>query len=831
MPDNVSQTIVRLDIDRPAAKRVETSTKRVNDLLDALQKQVKSLDSELRRQDGIARIETSSKGARRALDTLKDEASDTRREIKRLDSDMANARGAVEYEARIKAAAQSTELYGDVGSRTRDIGGGIAALGGQAIEQKFFIASDLLDAAEGFGRIKAEMPALINQLDITPPKIAAVAVATVAVGAAYLTLRDNLNDWKDAAKTAQQATVGQIDALKEYYSFIGDATREDVKARIDEVNKQQGANAQLLEDLEQLRLAIESGLDVGDRASLLDKAGEGAVRALDALGALGFGLDEVKDAINEAQTAQQGYQTEFSLLVQAYLDGTTAINDAEKAQREANERKISALERETQWQIQYATSTQDAVDDRLAAIDTEKRAQQELLAELEAMAGTSEEAAAQLGTVRDRIATLTDEENYLTNVIYDGAVARTNAAELEEQLTEAREKAADAIKEAIEREKQLTSSRITSLGSLKKNEIAKREALDQKALDAERTYNDKLAALRDERAIDLTREAEDFALNRIRDIANHYADLADMDQKYAEDRQSIVDGLREAESDVHDEMLDELADYNKETQRAAKDHQRNLARIQRDGNRDVAAAVARLDAWAVHDAQQRTKDQLDDAQEQYDDEKKIRDEDYKDRLKELEKETQERKQAAAQQLRDLAQQHQRERQAQQAAFAQQLQREDQNRRIALQRQQEDWNREDSLARSHYVSQQNELRTAYAALENETRLGMNRVKIEFAKGIAALSTITTSRSGAVSAAGRTKSYAVGGLPPVGQDVLVGESGPEIARFLVPTRIYPSGSAPTSTVTNSTGPMTFNIYESGNPAKTEAAVLRVLDKVLA
>jgi hypothetical protein len=246
---------------------------------------------------------------------------------------------------------------------------------------------------------------------------------------------------------------------------------------------------------------------------------------------------------------------------------------------------------------------------------------------------------------------------------------------------------------------------------------ANKEALDErkKALDDERAAMEARRAtleafiedsvkLESDRARELAEDAADFARDQIRERAKHYTDLAKLDQTFYSKRADLLENISDVSAEAVQERLDEIKDYNRESERAAEDHQKNLLQIQRGAERDIASAAQRLDAVAIREAQQRREDELADANDQYRTEQRRREEDYQDRIQLLDREKDARLQDARDRLRELEESHRTERAERVQAFQQKQQEEVADRNLSLQRQREAWAREDSERRTALARQ-------------------------------------------------------------------------------------------------------------------------------
>lgn len=241
---------------------------------------------------------------------------------------------------------------------------------------------------------------------------------------------------------------------------------------------------------------------------------------------------------------------------------------------------------------------------------------------------------------------------------------------------------------------------------------------EQARVDADR----RLAALR---------EQEDFERSRARALAEHYAGLAELDANYAERIADELEKSREAVADDRKKEIDEEIDFNKEMQRMAEDHRRKLLEIARDLAKGLGEAVEERSVTAAIEAIRRSKEEIEDEEYKYNTEKRRRWEDFQDRMRELAAERAARQQDYEDRLAELREQHAKERAARIAEFNARLAEEDEERRIEAERQREDWAREDKERRDHYLKVEEDIRQSYINQRRAAQVGMAGVETEVA----------------------------------------------------------------------------------------------------
>ncbi len=819
MPENetIRKQIVSIDVDTAARTRVRQHVKELKrDLADL---RVSSAQLGASFADSNRQSVLMSK-LTREVTRLKTETRGAADETKRLGDAEAAAGSVADRRRRESETRRGAQSLGRVETSVRGITGPVSMLGGAGIARPLNVGADLFGAAQGAKLLKQDLGELTGQLNLSRTSVAALAVGATAAAVTFLVARDAVNDWQESASQARQAVRGQIDALKNYYDFIGSATRDDLKSRLQEVAQKRRLNGQMLEDLMVLKNGVLAGLDVGD-AGIRDQLGAGAVRAIDALGIMGFGLDELDDAISQTTTSMRAGEVEFDMLTRAYVENATAARDNALAVEQATKSRVDSLEQETKFILQAGQMNAKQIRDRQAQIRQETLWYSALQRDLTALAPTSEYAAQKLEEVTQMLASLGLEMSTLQGAL-------PGATKTENQQT-----AADMLNNIIGMAKQgagVISGAVAAVGDTAAESSRK---LDQ--------YRAHLAEVAEDRLRQSVREEADAALARTRAITDHYLDLAKLDEQTAERRAAIladmakaVEESAQAEADINQdaekERLDVLRDANHEALKAARAHQQRLLDIQSRTNLDIQKAELRLDAVAIWEAQKQGELELKQEKNQYDEDARQRDEDQRerlraikeqrqDRLRDLKEQRQDKLKAGREALADLQRQHDKERAESQRAFQAQLSREDQDRAIRRQRQEQDWAIQDqryraqnslieSAASQHYGRMYGQAVTGMANVSSavgsgmsnsygRTVTGMGNVANAFSWGLSSIAAMVSSRLASISYtpsynpgwSGRTTpTYAGGGTPPVGRDVVVGEHGWEVARFMQPARVY-------------------------------------------
>lgn len=841
MPEQELVNIIKWR-DDPASQKVVQRIQQLLERAERLRKQLEQLRAQTATLSrGWRDLDSAGQSMPRTLATQSASALKAERQLLRLKAAVKEAGDAIEdtdrkarnsdgldaYDQRIREAAQNADIYGDVSSRTASIGQIGGAIGGAGTQQQFMLAADLFDAVEASKRLRAEVPKLIAQWGLAGSELAALGAAGVATAAAMVAVKGALKQLEEGSKRVQDAAEANMDSAERYHQFIQDATRESLIDEVESTNQRLAANRAFYEDLILLEQRAQEALDQGRGLNAAGIA-EGVLQLYDALGGDPASIDKIRERRKELEQTLTADERYTSRLVEALMSGATAANDAAEQHEEATSRRISALEREAAAQVdtanQIANSSSETIQARLDAIEAEQAATDNLIAGLEPLAGDSEEAATKLNEARDKLWILNEETERLTGIILPAVQAREREAD------------------AIERLNQLSKDRRAALAAeAAAHEQAIREIERAKQITA--SFMETGAETAAKRALQAQRDEEDFERQRARDIANHYAGLAAIDAKYYDDVAKTLQSLAEETAGFDQQKVKELANQNKEMQRLAKDHNKRMLQIARDLDSNQQEAVEDRDVSAAIRAARQAQDQARDENEQYEDERERREDDFEERLKELDEQRAEKQKRGRQALQDLQMQHQKERQAQIAAFNAARTLEDQERRIKLQRQQEDYRNEDTLRLTHYANQISQYSQHFQNVQTTTQTGLSNVQkaVQAAwnaiAGSIASTPLTVSGSstvGYVSGTGRAKPYGTGGKILPDQWVMLGDTGAELAKFHRDGSWEALNPRQTQQALNQPGlalSVPVQIYDASNPAMIEAIFeQRVIPKLI-
>lgn len=632
--------------------------------------------------------------------------------------------------------------------------------------------SGVFQAIRGFEVLQQELPALKEQLLGTAGGAAKLALAGAALAVEFEVIKGLFDGLSDASDNVKALVGGQIDAYGKFHDFMIDATSEELHGEIEATQKKDLANRAYYADLIELRGRVEGALDQG-RGINLAGLSEGALQLYDLFGGDAVGLEKIDEALKQNISRGEQYRIYLGLLTQAVIEGATAANDTAQREEEATKRRVEAVERGIQTEIERAdfieTASSEQVKQRLAAIEVERTAKEKAIAALEPLAAISDEASANLDALRDDLFLLGEEETFL----------RSTAQPLIE-LRERETAAAKAFMEAVG-----PSGVFGQLLTMLQNDLAGVLAEPRDATtDAIKDYREKSAEIEAERELDILQDKAKAARKQALDRVHHYQDLAEIDDKYYDDVAKQLEKMADGVADVDKDKLDEIADYNKQARRMAQDHRREMLQIERDLNQGIESAIEDRNISGAIEAARNAENQARDSQEQYELEADRRAEDQADRLKELDEQRAEKLKAGREALDDLRRQHDKERADRITAFNQKQREEQAEAQFRQYQQQQQWALDDQQRQARFTAQYGAEATHWATMTGITTRGMQSVQSAMVSGfnstVAALITQTQLQQ-AMAVFAQPRPYAAGGMVTAGEIISVGERGAELAQF--------------------------------------------------
>lgn len=788
---DVKRTLVQLDIDQAASKRVQAGTAAIKQRLEDVRAEIRVLGREFGVTDNrLAKYGKMAESVGRDIDKLQAELDGAEKAVKQLDRTMASASGADKYATNIKAVRQEAQTLGRFESGVRGVASAAGTLGGSSVQSQIAIGAELVDAAQGIQILRAELPALVSQLSLTTTGMIALGGA---LGAGYLALdayNKTLKREEEQRQRNEEVAKRQTAAMDTFFQAMQDGTTATIRSAIaaNEASiKYKQAQQEFYQGHIDAAQPFMDALAAQDR--LWNRAGAAIVDATDEQRAafekleaqFGEVTPQLFDEWNQKIVGLQGEIDDLNLLNGLYTDSldtaTVAINDAKAAEEdlaEARQKTYEATLQNIDEQAAYADqlrravagATEDQVDAQIADFkfqQAELTDQQRLLyLEYEKGSITLAQLIVQWSLAGVEIEKLNFKISDWNTLVRDAAGMRAFLADREQKLDE-----------LMFRRSEKLNAGFTALAQ-KTDQLA--DSVVAASEEAEK-YADTLA----KRELKLAQDAEKFALERTRDLADHYAEMAELDADYYRERGDIIRDMRADLASVDQERIDELEDLNDDLEDLARDHADSMRKIERDANRDLQTATAHFDAWGIFQAQQSRRDALEDEQDQYAKEKEEREEQFADKLKMLEREREETQRAAEQALRDLEDQHRRERSAKERAFAEELRREDENRRLQLKHQKQQWDLEDQQRQAHFSNQSGKTITHYANLEGMADLHFATMEAKFAAGFGKMAASASLPSSAGAVAQDAVDFFLATMGTSTPSATAASRGPEAARF--------------------------------------------------
>jgi hypothetical protein len=605
-----------------------------------------------------------------------------------------------------------------------------------------------------------------------------------------------LEKFKELIKGAIDARIkaieGEVDVTIESARQIKSASAESIKDRLEEIKTERAAREAALPGLQAVAAVSEEGRDK---------------------------LKEYQESLQKLKEEEYRLTNSVLPLVQAREDEEKAI----EAQKQALRDRIDDLNKEVDIEVQTANQMKEASSEslksRLDEIEVERKALQQRLVIMEALAGDDEESLRKVEEAKKKIAELNAEQGRISTTILPAVQAREAEKDAIDRTKEASEKYQDQLDKIADIETEIAQTR--------------------------KEHEDDIRKTNADRAFQAKRDEEDFNRSRFKAVTDFNKGLAEDEVEHFKSRgKSIEDFNKESNEEQKDNdkaRLKELEEFNKESLRNAEDFQERLQKIEEDSRIEITDAASELDAKAVYQAMRNREKQIKDETASYDKDKRRREEDFQARLKEEDDNIQEsrskRLQSFQQQLQDEDTQYNEQRAKRIAEFNAQLAEEDEERAFRAARQLEDEQRQDAEREAAFqaqiaklqanLGQEQALRDQYQSdqvqimqqfygklgqiardtlqLANDTKNQTNDI-LNQARNAASQSRMVAggSSSGQMSYSDsqggkliryRSASkygYAGGGTPPTNTPVLVGEQGPELAVFGQSTRIFDSGA---------------------------------------
>lgn len=674
---NIHRELIRIETDRSSANQTAQTAESIRNKVGEMRDAFRSLGRDLgTTDDRLSRYGRSAAAAGARIDNMASELTDLRRAA--LEADKGVRTLAQSQDQLANKKLEQARLYGDVESRTRAITGAVGYIGGGSIERTANIGAELLAVNEAAGLLRRELPELVAGLELTRGKVLALGAAGGALallGVAYSAYLKSKAEEKRALEQVTKATKDYYVSLQDMFTFLQDASSEDIESRIEQEKKR--------------------------RAVALQIAGEVNQR-----------VDEITEQL---QGVFMGFEIPQGLAPQELLDIIESMDISGLASKQAAELR------------------------GLVSVYTE---QDKIIQDVRLNLGLLNDAQMATGE------TFTNAGNTITSAVQDTfSTMLTTSQYVLPQITEAWDRLIKGGDSPLGKIGTALAGTFDAIAPAVEK-LSQWYAEFNKTADLAAKTTAKLADELAEFERSAARAAADFALSRSRDLADQYTRLAALDADYYRNREDILAGLSSDLSGIDTEKLNAARDQNRELERLARDHRDRMAQIERDSRRDMLSAARKLDGIAAYDARIAKQDALEDENDQYDKEKDQREEDYRDRLREFAQQRLERQAAGMQALRDLEEQHNRERAEQVREFAMKLQREDQDRAIRMAREQEDFLRKRNAQLVQYATEQGMTAAHFSTVNAITSAGMSMVSNTILQGWAALQSQLGGGSGGI-----------------------------------------------------------------------------------
>lgn len=620
---------------------------------------------------GDAQVEAANQ-ALSPLKKYRDALEAIRKEEERA-AEAAKARKREESRGTAKSAGGSVI---DIVGQGSTVGGALASVAGgnTGVGQAAGLAGDILGAVESLGKFKQELGGLSGNLGSALAVAGPLAVGIAAVTAAGAIYLDNVKQ-----QSAALASLARVQ--KDYFDTLNQGTTEDAQAQLKTAQED-------LKSLEQQRANLKKEID--DTFVNETKQGFNDLGARIRTGFKGIfdeGFKEAQSSLANLDKQILDARTKIDLYSKGIEQNAFVAGDAAEAERKLAEARAARIDQEVQASVKQVeilrSGTTEQIELRLAAAKREQEIYKNAITRLESIGDQA--SLDKANVLRERLQALDIEIGNL------GAALPVVTAR-EEDLSRSEMERAEETRTLIAEEDKLSDSRQKEIDFI------------EKAAEAMNSFAEETERIDDDRLIRDRRERQDFGAKRLQDQLAFARRQAETDAAHYKDRaKKIADfnaSLGQEEQTALKERAKEVAALNLEQIRAAEDFAQTIRGIQNS----IGDAAANLDAVGVRAA----KRQLRDATDQYEKERRRRDEVAQSRLDEItanaEAEKAQRAEAFQAQLADEDAQYEEERRRDQDAFRIQQQQEDDARRVRLERQREDDARQDERRRQSFEKQ-------------------------------------------------------------------------------------------------------------------------------
>lgn len=808
MPEDVSRSVLQWEVDKrtlaQSIDRLEALDQTTENFADRIRRLSNQTDPAAR---SLRAMGDAGDDARRKLrgvaDAVDDQLSGVRRlsrDVNELSDSYDKAAVSAQRLAREQQDGVKYQAYGDVESGLRAQLGLVSELGGQQFAQTGGMVAELFGAAEGLGRLNEVLPDLAEKSGLANVSLGKLGLGLGALGAVVGGVVLAFDALQDSAEESREAVLNQIEVERRLAELRPKTlTTEEIQAEIDALNESiEVRNAEydrIVEARDRLKESLSTWQLFGDSIGIANQ-----------------GLDEYNDRLEELE--KEGMQDILLLinLQNALKSSTTAANDTEAAERDlAEERQQQADEYIAQQKELYGLMqlSSDQIRDRAEAIAVEKEATEDVIERLSDLQDQGEDVQDVLNTYNDRLADLSEQEALLLDRVLPLIEAREREARVIGGMTDMFKSAGDTI--------------VSALGKAAQAVQQTRDLADQYDADTAAIDKQRQGLLRDTR--------EKWRQDDLQDQIDHFRDLAKLDADYQKDVLAVLEQEEEEKtgllSQAQKDRLKLQKDFAAEERRRAEEHADRLEAIRSDLDTAVEGAIMSRNVSAAADARRAAKQAVEEEQDQYEKEQERREEDYENRLEELEQYIDDREEeidrATDKELRALKQKHDDERRTKIQAYNQELNDTKAARQRELDALRQSWRDEDRERHLHFQNQLRELGTwnafmqteykdAYDATLKKTETFTDTLENKLSNAFRSLTNlldrqpITIQRDGSGGGLTRPPKYEYGGLVGASRDIMVGEAGPEVARFLGGAwQVIAAPSRASTTVYNITVPI--------------------------
>jgi hypothetical protein len=536
-----------------------------------------SLDQNAQRQ-----AQAGLKATRQGLEDVADAARDVNIVAPQIGSAIAS-----DTDKATASVNKLAEAYDKVGKKAKEAG----KSGGGSTGQAGALQRQLLGSAAGLGNllspgagegfaIAGQITALTKDFPKLKDVLSEIGPTALAAGAGIGAATLALSLIAAQSKKVQEAATAELNARASVIGFIQTASKEEIAAKIKELEQKQAINKAIADDANNVYHQLDQQTNVIGKIN----------------SALGTGAGELtaaREAADKANKSLGESSTELTLLQQALDAGVGATNDAIEAEKKLAEQRTGGILAGAQEAIDLEKKLFDEqklnfkqIQDRIDAIGQESAALQSGIDYIKTSGDTSEAAAKKLAEYQVQQAQLGGELARLTDLKPIVMAREAEARAIEYQNKQ--------LLETIDSVKQYNADVSDLTQKLDENGAKLAETLQQ-IIDS--------AAAAAQKALDkLNQKREEIATQFARD-----GQKADRDAAYKQ----IDIAIKE-----HEQELDLYKNYRRKLRDIQKQADEQSFSLSLDRNFSGLFDLNRQTVSAKNQAAQDESDAIDDAQEQ-----------------------------------------------------------------------------------------------------------------------------------------------------------------------------------------------------------------------